>query len=763
MSEKSIKDSNKSEGSSSKTNELKNQKELQEPKPFDITLEKSYKVPNAQNQKNFNKINTYNFVGILKCCTFFEIAEFSFVNQKFYNIIHQKYPKRIPMIKSSIITYNKNIIINFPEDFKYYFLKNGRYIRKIIKDLIKNRVCEYCANTGAKKFFFENMKVINPLLSKVRLDNCEIGKKSMKYLCHYLSNPNSKITEININNNKLTGDLLKPLTYNSNLKLKKIKADKCLIDSKSLNCLSNINMKLLSLKNDNIDNDLIANFTNNNINKLDLSFNNISNDGFFYICKNLPNLTKLNLSNNNICDLSMAYISLYIKEKNCQLVSLNLKENKITISGAITLISTLDKINTKNKEGSTLKKLNLSGNLLDLVSIPKRLGTDFYNVNLYKISLSNHSFTINDLNVLLDFINNIKCINVLDLSKINFDNVSLNFVFNKVSENNSLKKLKLRNCYLGNTELNDTLENYYTKHVKKIPTSKNEDIPHSETKDIINSSKLNNIINNTENNDKINNEKNIEINNKINVINIEDNISEKDKIIDNKRSENNQDDINNKFLGVESLDLGFNFINYQKLDKIILSNHIKKLNIEGNDLHLWGNDIYLFFDFIINNKVLEELNLDKNNLQKIANKLLEKINNNIMNKKDCSLKHLSLADNQITDINLELTNLLSNNKNLENINLKNNLIGDEIGNNYFFHSLFKSKKSKIKNIFLTKNKITLTFIEKIIKYIQENTIEKKDFILNVNSKELRESYLNLNLEDKKKYEYILNLNNIICF
>ena len=763
MSEKLQIESNKSDNFSSKTKEIKDQKELQELKPFDITLQKSYKVPDAQNQKNFNKINIYNFVGILKCCTLFEIAEFSFVNQKFYKTIHQKYPKKIPMIKASIITYKKNLIINFPEDFKFYFLKNGRYIRKIIKDIIKNKVGEYYQNSGSKTFFLKNMKVINPLLSKVRLDNCEIGKKSMKYLSYYLSNPNSKVIELNINNNKLTFDLLEPLANNSNLKLKKIKADKCLIDNKSINYLSNINVKLLSLKNDNIDNELIANFINNNINKLDLSSNNISNDGFFCICKNLPNLTKLNLSNNNICDLSMAYISLYIKEKNCQLISLNLKENKITITGMITLISTLDRINEKNKEGSTLKKLNLSGNLLDLVPITKRLGSDFMNVNLYKIDLSNHSFNINDLNVLLNFINNINCINVLDFSKVNFDNVSLNFVFKKVSENNSLKKLKLRNCYLGNTELNDTLENYYTKNAKKISTSKNDDTSNSETN--INSSENNNNINNTENNIFINNEKNIEISNKINSINSinNDNNSEKDKEIDSIKSGNNQDNINNKFLGVESLDLGFNFINYQKLDKIILSNHIKKLNIEGNDLHLWGNDIYLFFDFIINNKVLEELNLNKNNLQKIANKLLEKINNNIINNKDCSLKHLSLADNQIKDINLELTNLLSNNKNLENINLKNNLIGDEIGNNYFFHSLLKNKKSKTVNIFLQKNKITLAFIEKLIKYIKENTIEKKDFILNVSSKELRESYLNLNLEDKKKYEYILNLNNIICF
>ena len=207
-----------------------------------------------------------------------------------------------------------------------------------------------------------------------------------------------------------------------------------------------------------------------------------------------------------------------------------------------------------------------------------------------------------------------------------------------------------------------------------------------------------------------------------------------------KTKNENENEINNKnniddYLGVESLDLGYNFINYQKLDKIIISNHIKELYIEGNDLNLWGNDLILFFDYVINNKVLEILNLNKNNLQKMANKLLEKMYNyNNENNSNCHLKILSLEDNQIKDINLELTNLLSNNKNLENLNLRNNLIGDEIGNNYFFHSLFLSKYSNIKEIDISDNKISLNFLNKIIKYYKENTIEKKNFVLNITSK-----------------------------
>ena len=54
------------------------------------------------------------------------------------------------------------------------------------------------------------------------------------------------------------------------------------------------------------------------------------------------------------------------------------------------------------------------------------------------------------------------------------------------------------------------------------------------------------------------------------------------------------------------------------------------------------------------------LNLNKNNLQKFGNVLLEKLYNfNNDNKSKCFLKHLSIEDNQIKDIKLELTNLLT--------------------------------------------------------------------------------------------------------
>ena len=706
-------------------NSAEKEKEKIKDNPIDETKKKSYRVPNADTKKNFEKINIYNFIGIIKFFSFPEMLELIGVSHLFKQRICEKYPKRIPLIKSTLKVLKKNIVLNFSEDFRNLLKKNSLYTSELTKNMVINFEVEYFPKMGLKKYFFSKMHS-NPNITKLYLDNCDLGKKSMKNLSYYLENKNCKIKEIDISVNKITGEILNPLENNPSIELDYLilNANKCALDLKTFSSLSNIKTKKLSLENNNIDNDLIDKLKNDYITGLDLSFNSISDEGLFNICNNFPNLTYLNLENNNICDLSIVYICLYLKEKS-EILNLNLKDNKITITGMITLISTLDKINKmKSNSNNTeikyysLKELNLSGNLLDLVEIPKRLGIHFLNVKIEQLYLGNHSFNIDDLDILMNFINNIKNINLLDLSKISFDNVSLNLIFNRVSENNSLKKLILRNCYLGNTEVNNTLENYYTKSGLQKENNKIQS-------EII-----------------INDDKNEE--------DIKDISNKKEEII-----------ISEKSIGVESLDLAYNFINYQKLDKIILANKIKELNIEGNDLYLHENELYLFFDFLIDNKVLEKVNLNKNYLQSQAKKLLEKMSDfNNKNQSNCSLKFLSLEDNQIKDINLELTNLLSNNKNLETLKLGMNLIGDEIGNNYFFHGLYKNQKSNLKEIDISNNKISLAFIDKIIKYSQENTLEKNDFILNITSKEIRDSYLNL--DNKNKYIELVKLNNIIC-
>ena len=678
------------------------------------------------------------------------MIEISFVNKKFLNIIEQKYPKRIPLIKITLKTLKKNIFFNFSEDFRFQLRKNSSYTSSITKAMIESLLIEYFPKMKVKKYYFSHMKS-NSEIKEIYLGNCDIGKKSMKYLSYYLNNKNCNITDIDLSGNKINGEILKPLCHNPHYIINNLIANKCIVDLKTFTFLSDIKTKKLSLTNNNIDNEYISKLKNNYINELNISFNSLSNESIFNICKNLPNLTKLNISNNNICDLSIVYICLYMKEQKTKLTSLNLKDNKITITGMLTLISTLDKINRTNNTNHSLTKLNLSGNLLDLLPIPKRLETYFSNVRIEKLCLGNHSFNISDLNILLNFINNIKNITVLDMSKIVFDNVSLNLIFNRVSENDSLKKLKLKYCYLGNTEVNNTLENYYLKNGSKKKSLKN--------KHINNNNEKNEII---DNNDKEDEDNKIVIKEEEERNNIIDKDNDNDGETEKKKKEINSKNNKSEYIGVESLDLGYNFINYQQLDTIILSNHIKELNIEGNDLHLWGKNLNSFFDFIIKNKVLEKLNLSRNNLQKSANIFLEKMSNfnSDANSTNCALKFLSLEENQIKNINLELTNLLSNNTNLEVLNLRKNLIDDEIANNYFFHSLFKHKNSNIKNINISHNKISLAFIDKMIKYSKENTIEKNNFVLNITSKEIREAYLNI--ENKEPYKELVNLKNIKC-
>jgi hypothetical protein len=693
---------------------MKDKKEKEKEKPNnykkDETLMKNYRVPDALNKKNFDKINIYNLIGITKFMNFCEAAEMSFVNQKMYNVINQHYYKKMPMIKTSISTLKKIIFIKFSEDFRFYLEKNSVHMREIIRKIIESLVVEYFPKLGIKTYFFSRIN-FNTHITKILLNNCDIGKKSMKYLSFYFYNPNCEIKYLDISGNKINGEILAPLEKNKDYELDCILADKCIIDNKTINILSKIKTKKLSLANNNIDSELIEKLMNNYINELNVANNCILSSGVFNICKNMPNLTKLNLSNNNLCDLSIMYLCLYIKNPKNKLISLKLKDNKITIKGMILLISTLDFVYKEIKNINSFKKLNLSGNLLDYVNIPKTLGTDFVNLNLEKLNLSNHSFSLENLNTLFDFINNIKNIKVLDLSKTVFDQKLMDLVFNRVSKNKSLKKLKLKNCYLGHTELNKE-NNNGTNNIKKEEEEKKDN---------------NNNINNNEINDSLSNK-----------------------------------NLFNQDLGIESLDLGYNYILFKQLNDIIISNKIKELNIEGNDLYIWGNDLYLFFDLVLENKFLEKLNLRKNNLRKMGNEFLEKIYNyNNENNKQSNLKYLSLEDNQIQDINKELTNLLSNNKNLEVLNLENNLINDELGNNDFFHSLFKNKNSNIKEINLSNNKISLEFIDKLIKYSKENELEKTDFILNITSIDIRNAYLNK--ENKTVYWDLIKLNCVKCF
>ena len=182
---------------------------------------------------------------------------------------------------------------------------------------------EYYTKLGVKKYFFSKKDFNSTQITKIFLNNCEIGKKSMKYLSYYLCNPKCQIKDIDISKSKINGDILQPIESIKNVELDSLIADKCIIDVRALDIISNIKVKKLSLINNNIDNEVISKLESSYLQELNLSNNLISNDGVFNICKKIPNLTKLNLSNNNLCDLSIVYICLYII-----IIKLNLFEVK---------------------------------------------------------------------------------------------------------------------------------------------------------------------------------------------------------------------------------------------------------------------------------------------------------------------------------------------------------------------------------------------------------------------------------------------------
>jgi hypothetical protein len=95
----------------------------------------------------------------------------------------------------------------------------------------------------------------NPEVKELFLGNSDIGKKSMKYLSYYFNNKNCNITDIDISGNKINGEILKPLCHNPNIILNNLIANKCIVDLKTFNFLSDIKTKKLSLTNNNIDNE----------------------------------------------------------------------------------------------------------------------------------------------------------------------------------------------------------------------------------------------------------------------------------------------------------------------------------------------------------------------------------------------------------------------------------------------------------------------------------------------------------------------------
>ena len=613
----------------------------------------------------FSRLKKNNIYHIFYYLDLFDITEFSFISHNFSKLISSKFQKKTTIIKTTITICNSKLKINLPCDFPIYLRNNCKEVRKEINEVLKLQSPEGFSHLPIKKYFFNHIGNLN--ITTINLKNDGLGKKSIKYLSYYIESHN-EVKNIILSGNKLNGQMLEPLSNMEKVNEKEfnvIKLNKCGVDQNTFKFLSVLNVIKLSLKSCNIGNLSLNNLYSVNLQELNLSNNSLTNEATYSICLQIPNLISLNLSKNSLTDISMLYIGLYIKEPKCQLINLNLEDNQITISGAIALINIINE--TKKK----FDKINLNSNVID--SLPKRL-INFNNLSINYFCIGGHSFTIEDLGILFDFLNANSKIIKLDLSQTILDNVLLHFIFKKLTENQFINKIKLKNCYLGNTEINDILYSYFT----------NEDCK-----------------------------------NKIN-----------------------------------SMNLTKNFLSFKNISKIILTNHLQELNLEGNNLISWGENLKDFFDSISQNQILKFLNLNNNFLGIYGKYFLHKIGEHNIK---CSLEKIYLNKNIISDVNIELTNVLVNNKNLKEIYLKHNEIGDKINNNYFFHSLTITELNILN---LKENKIKLDFINKLLQYKKENPNFLNNFkvYLNISSQELRNEYENE--VNKSIYFSLSNINNL---
>ena len=117
------------------------------------------------------------------------MIEISFTNHKFNKLINKKYPKRIPIVKKSSKTFKQKIVFNFSEDFRLVLKKNSLYTTNLTKNMIDSMPIEYFPKMKVKRFFFSKVKE-NPDINKLYLGNCDLGKKSMKYLSYFFKNKN---------------------------------------------------------------------------------------------------------------------------------------------------------------------------------------------------------------------------------------------------------------------------------------------------------------------------------------------------------------------------------------------------------------------------------------------------------------------------------------------------------------------------------------------------------------------------------------------
>jgi hypothetical protein len=446
----------------------------------------SYNSLNSANSEKtghmFSKIKVNNIINIFYFLDFFSLSEVLNLNTYFKQLILKKFQKRMIMITTSLKIYKKTTIMEYNEDLKNLLFRNAAVIRKQIKPLILNSVNDYYYKLPVLRYFFNKTKEKNIL--KVNLRNCDLNKKSVKYLSYYLEN-NYKVLKVNISQNKLNSNILLPLCgiikYES--KLNTLKMNECVTDQKTFQHLSKIlenispdNSLRICLKNSNIEDSYIKHFNFSKSRILNLSGNNITNQGVYFMCNSFTNIQWLNLGNNNINSYGAFYFSVFLKDDK-SLQYLNLSRNNITEPGVHVLLESLN-----NNPSHQLSILNLSENIFsNFENIPS-----LSNLRILKLKIAGIYLELENLTHFFKHFNNNNFIKSLSIGCRKHSYNTLSMLFERLKENKMLEELSITNSYLGTCQHLEVIPNYFSRNeciLKKLNLSSN--LLHNSKSDLI--------------------------------------------------------------------------------------------------------------------------------------------------------------------------------------------------------------------------------------------------------------------------------------
>ena len=275
------------------------------------------------------------------------------------------------------LTIIKNNCFEKNEKFKIYLLNIIKTLIKKCADSIRNSTIElnnsivydFRSYTGEEFSFVKN---------NLHIQNDKITNQNIEALINMLKHPPEKIVRIHFNNS-FTKDI-------SEFTIQKILLN-----------VFNYNQEILSLNFNNCE--------------------NISNSLLSYIMFTIKNLKKMKILGFESCKLNDYHVKIITEgiKDNKNILALMLRNNDITSQGGFYLAEYLN-------SNTSLRQLFLGGNNLREKGLKTLLNTmSTTNKNITNLDLSNNKFTLDDFNILIEYLKTNPILNVLDISGNTFD------------------------------------------------------------------------------------------------------------------------------------------------------------------------------------------------------------------------------------------------------------------------------------------------------------------------------------------------------